>query len=204
MKGNLVTESNKNPARRRFLQFAAMVPASLGLSVTKVAAQQAMIPTASDMEGPYYISNTPIVANLNRFAKPGEAMKIVGQVMNAAAPDTPVPGARLEIWQTDGRGRYHPQENGDYSEFRDDQIDLRGTVIADDQGRFEVLSVFPAEYWPRPPHIHYWVRADGFRSLVTQHYLDTGPGNRPHRTARVIRDQSPALYPAPRFYLEPS
>ena len=199
-----MTESNKNPARRRFLQFAAMVPASLGLSVTRAAAQQAMIPTASDMEGPYYISNTPIVSNLNRFAKPGEAMRIVGQVMNAAAPDTPVPGARLEIWQTDGRGRYHPQENGDYRDFRDDQIDLRGTVIADEQGRFEVLSVFPSEYWPRPPHIHYWIRADGFRPLVTQHYLDTGPGNRPHRTARVIRDQSPMLYPAPRFYIEPS
>jgi protocatechuate 3,4-dioxygenase beta subunit len=140
----------------------------------------------------------------NRFAKPGEAMRIVWQVMNAAAPDTPVPGARLEIWQTDGRGRYHPQKNGNYSDFRDDDIDLRGTVIADEQGRFEVLSVFPAEYWPRPPHIHYRIRADGFRPLVTQHYLDTGPGNRLHRTARVIRDQSPALYPAPRFDIAPS
>ena len=199
-----MTESNKIPARRRFLQFAAMVPAGLGLSVTRASAQQAMIPTASDMEGPYYISNTPVVSNLNRFGKPGEAMRIVGQVMNAAAPDTPVPGARLEIWQTDGRGRYHPQKNGDYSDFRDDEIDLRGTVIADEEGRFEVLSVFPAEYWPRPPHIHYWIRADGFRPLVTQHYLDTGPGNRLHRTARVIRDQSPALYPAPRFYIAPS
>lgn len=198
-----MTDQRMATARRRFLQLAAMVPASLGFSVNWAEAQQSMIPTSSDMEGPYYISNTPVVRNLNRFGKPGEAMRITGRVMNAAAPDTPIPGARLELWQTDGQGRYHPQENGDYSDFRDDQIDLRGTVIADEQGRFEVMSVFPAEYWPRPSHIHYWIRAEGYRPLVTQHYLDTGPGNRPHRTARVLRDQSPALYPAPIFYIEP-
>jgi protocatechuate 3,4-dioxygenase beta subunit len=198
-----LTDQRKTPARRRFLQFAAMLPASLGLSVRGADAQEAMIPTAADMEGPYYISNTPVVRDLNRFGKPGEAMRIAGRVMNAAAPEMPVPGARLELWQTDGRGRYHPQENGDYGDFRDDQIDLRGTVIADEQGRFDVLSVFPAEYWPRPPHIHYWIRAEGFRPLVTQHYLDTSPRNRPHRTARVLRDQNPALYPAPVFYIEP-
>lgn len=199
-----MTDPKKTSARRRFLQFAAMVPASLGLSVSWAEAQQAMIPTAPDMEGPFYIRNTPVVSNLNRFSKPGEAMRIVGRVMNAADPDSPVPGARLELWQTDGQGRYHPQEQGDYNDFRDDQIDLRGTVIADDQGQFEVMSVFPAEYWPRPPHIHYWIRAEGFRPLVTQHYLDTGPGNRPHRTARVIRDQAPALFPAPTIYIEPA
>ena len=199
-----MTDQKRPPARRRFLQYAAMVPAGLGLSVTWAEAQEPMVPTAADMEGPFYISNTPVVSNLNRFGKPGEPMRIAGRVMNAAAPEVPVPGARLELWQTDGSGRYFPQENGDYSDFRDDQIDLRGTVIADEQGRFEVLSVFPAEYWPRPPHIHYWIRADGFRPLVTQHYLDTRPRNRPHRTARVLRDQSPALFPAPTFYIEPA
>ncbi|NBN63841.1 hypothetical protein GWI72_04280 [Microvirga tunisiensis] len=199
-----MTDESKVTGRRRFLQYAAMVPASLGLSVTWAEAEEAMVPTARDMEGPFYISNTPVVTNLNRFGKTGEPMRIAGRVMNAASPETPVPGARLELWQTDGRGRYHPQDKGDYRDFRDDQIDMRGTVIADSEGRFEVMSLFPAEYWPRPSHIHYWVRAEGFRPLVTQHYLDTRPGNRPHRTARVIRTQKPALYPAPTIYLEPA
>ena len=198
-----MTNTNKNSARRRFLQLAAMVPASLGLSAGWAEAQQPMIPTAGDMEGPFYISNTPVVSNLNRFGKSGEVMRITGQVMNAAAPETPVPGARLELWQTDGRGRYHPEAKGDYGDFRDEEIDLRGTVITDEMGRFEVMSVFPKEYWPRPPHIHYWIRAEGFRPLVTQHYLDTRPSTRPHRTARVDRSQTPALFPAPTFYIEP-
>lgn len=198
-----MTAESRNPARRRFLQYAAMVPASLGLTVGRAGAQQAMIPTASDMEGPFYISNMPVVANLNRFGKSGEVMRIVGQVMNASAPETPVPGAKLELWQTDGTGRYYPEDKGDYGDFRDAELDLRGTLIADAEGRFEVLSLFPKEYWPRPPHIHYRISADGFRPLITQHYLDTRPRDRPHRTANVIRDQSPALFPAPTFYIKP-
>lgn len=197
-------DETRDPARRRFLSFAASVPASLGLAFGRAEAQQAMVPTAGDMEGPFYIANTPVLDNLNRFGKPGEPMRIAGRVMNAAAPETPVPGARLEMWQTDGTGRYHPEENGDYGDFRDDQIDMRGTVIADDEGRFEVMSLFPREYWPRPPHVHYWIRADGFRPLVTQHYLDTRPRERPHRTGQVIRDRQPALFPAPTIYLEPA
>lgn len=199
-----MSEDTRHSARRRFLSFAATLPVGFGLSLGRAQAQQAMVPTASDMEGPFYIANTPVVADLNRFGKPGERLRIMGQVMNAAAPQMPVPGARVELWQTDVTGRYHPEENGDYADFPDDQIDLRGTVIADAEGRFDVMSLFPTEYWPRPPHIHYWIRAEGFRPLVTQHYLDTSPRDRPHRTAQVIRDQQPALFPAPPIYLEPA
>lgn len=198
-----MTDQTRQPARRRFLQFAATFPAALGLSVGRADAQQAMIPTARDMEGPFYISNMPVFANLNRFGKPGEVMRIAGQVMNAAAPETPVAGAMLELWQTDGSGRYFPEAKGNHSDYRDADLDMRGTLIADATGRFEVLSVFPKEYWPRPPHIHYRISAKGFRTLITQHYLDTSPRDRPHRTANVDRNQSPALFPAPAIYLEP-
>jgi protocatechuate 3,4-dioxygenase beta subunit len=191
------------PARRRFLTFAATLPAALGVTAGWAQAQQAMIPTAADMEGPFYISNMPVVQTLNRFGKRGEAMLIQGQVMSAAEPNTPIAGAKLELWQTDGRGVYHPEANGDYADFDDKDLDMRGTVIADDMGRFEVLSVFPKEYWPRPPHIHYRISAQGFATLITQHYLDTAPRERPHRTAQVIRDMQPALFPAPTIYLAP-
>lgn len=197
-------DQTRPPARRRFLQFAAAVPAAFGLSVGRANAQQAMIPTAGDMEGPFYISNMPVVINLNRFGKPGEVMRIAGQVMNASSPDTPVPGAMLEVWQTDGSGRYFPEDKGSHSDFRDEELDMRGTLIADAMGRFEVLSVFPKEYWPRPPHIHYRISATGFRTLITQHYLDTSPRDRPHRTANVDRTQSPALFAAPAFYIDPA
>jgi protocatechuate 3,4-dioxygenase beta subunit len=201
---NELTSETRQPARRRFLTYAATLPAALGLPFGSARAEEPQMPTARDMEGPFYISNVPVVTNLNRFGKRGEAMQIAGRVMNAAAPGEPIPGARLEIWQTDGTGRYHPEANGDYSGFRDSDIDMRGTVIADADGRFSVMSLFPKEYWPRPPHIHYWIRAEGFQPLVTQHYLDTRPRDRPHRTEQVIRTQTPALYPAPTIYLQPA
>ena len=131
-------------------------------------------------------------------------MRIVGQVMNASAPDQPVANARLELWQTDGTGQYYPEANGDYSDYDDAEVDMRGTLFTDETGRFEVMSLFPAEYEPRPSHIHYWIRAEGFRSLVTQHYLDTSPGNRPHRTAAVDRSGTHAVLFAPTIYLEAS
>lgn len=194
----------RQPNRRRFLEIAgAAVPATLFVT-GRSEAQQARSPTARDTEGPFYISNTPLVNNLNRFGKLGEPMHIIGRVMNASAPNDPIPGARLEIWQTDGTGTYYPESNGDYLDFADEEIDMRGTVITDQNGRFEVMSLFPQEYEPRPPHIHYWVHAHGFRSLVTQHYLDTSPHNRPNRTAQVDRSNPLAIYPAPTIYLAPT
>mgnify|MGYP001817191789 CR=1 FL=1 len=198
-----MSKRHRLPNRRRFLQFGgAVLPASL-IAASQSNAQQARIPTASDSEGPFFVANAPEVENLNRFGKTGEQMRIVGRVMNAGAPEKPVRRAKLEIWQTDGTGRYYPQANGNYRDFSDSEIDMRGTVYTDRTGRFDVMSLFPAEYTPRPSHIHYWVHADGFRSLVTQHYLDTRPRNRPHRTADVDRSQSPAVFPAPIIFLEP-
>lgn len=198
-----MTKEKRNPGRRRFLKFAgAILPASV-LAAPPIAAQQAKIPTARDAEGPFFVANTPVVENLNRFGKTGEAMRIAGHVMNAASPNEPVAAARLELWQTDGTGRYYPQNNGDYSDYKDSEIDMRGTIFTDTQGRFSVMSLFPGEYEPRPSHIHYWVRAVGFRPLVTQHYLDAPPGNRPYRTAKVDRSQAIAVFPAPTIYLQP-
>lgn len=196
-----MSKTHRPPSRRRFLQFASAVPASV---VAKSAeAQQAQIPTARDAEGPFYVANVPIVDNLNRFGKSGEPMRITGAVMNAAAPEQPVAGAKLELWQTDGTGRYYPEANGDYSDYPDRDVDMRGTIITNDAGQFDVMSLFPAEYEPRPSHIHYWVHAERFRSLVTQHYLDTEPGNRPHRTAQVDRSATPAVFLAPTIFLQP-
>ena len=190
--------------RRRFLKFTSMFTVGSMLFAQRATAREAEMPTAGDMEGPFYIANVPVVDNLNRFGKTGEPMRIVGRVMSATNPTRAVEGARIEIWQTDGRGRYYPEANGDYRNFRDRDIDMRGTVMTDNEGNFSVMSLFPKEYWPRPPHIHYWIRAEGFRPLVTQHYLDTRPGNRPHRTARVDRSRTPSVFFAPTIYLAES
>lgn len=157
-------------------------------------------PTQSDSLGPFFITNTPVLSNLNRFGKQGEVMRIVGRVVSATPPYPPIAGARLELWQTDGAGHYHPEANGDYSDYDDRKVDMRGTVLTDEQGYFSVLSLIPRIYGSRPPHIHYRISANGYKTLVTQHYLDVSTRDR-CRTSKVDPSQTPALFNAPLIYL---
>ena len=160
-------------------------------------------PTKRDSLGPYYVSGTPVLETLNRFGNPGEPMRITGEIRSSEPPYPPVPGARIEIWQTDGRGDYHPRGNGDVSDYPDRDIDMRGTVISGTDGGFSVLSLYPADYGSRPPHIHYRISAAGHRTLVTQHYPDYRGSRRPCRSADVDRSGALAHFRAPTIFLRP-
>ena len=164
---------------------------------------EACAPTARDSLGPFYVSGTPIVESLNRFGKPGEPMRIMGEVRSSKAPYPPLAGAQIEIWQVDGRGKYYPDGDGNYSDYDERDVDMRGTVVAGDEGRFTVLSLFPDDYGFRPPHVHYRVTAPGHVPLVTQHYPDAGGSRDPCRSGPVDRSGEVALFVAPTFYLRP-
>jgi protocatechuate 3,4-dioxygenase beta subunit len=47
-------------------------------------------------------------------------------------------------------------------------------VFADEMGSYRFESNAPPKYNFRPPHIHIRVTADGFKTLVTQHYPKGG------------------------------
>ena len=160
-------------------------------------------PTRNDSLGPYYISGTPVLESLNRFGKPGEPMRITGEIRSSEPPHHPLPGARVKIWQTDGTGRYHPAGNGDFADYKDRDIDMRGTIIADDKGQFSVLSLVPDDYGSRPPHIHYRISAPEHRTLVTQHYPGTRRARDPCRSAPVNRSLDVTHFPAPTIFLQP-
>lgn len=191
----------QRPGRRRFLQFFTAYGGALLFGTKSSGAQstQACAPTRSDSKGPFFVSDMPVVENLNRWGKPGEPMRITGRVTNADKPDQPLAGVKIELWQTDGEGHYHPEGNGPASQYDDRQLDLRGTVLTDDDGRYEVASVVPGEYDPRPRHIHYQLSAPGFRTLVTQIYVSDGeavPGGH-CRSTRVDRSTGAAQIAVP-------
>jgi protocatechuate 3,4-dioxygenase beta subunit len=91
------------------LEAAMSLSATMGLLPARAQAQQGMMPTASDAEGPFFVANTPVVSNLNRFGKSGEPMRIVGRVLSAAPPHQAIAGAKLQLWQTDGKGSTTPK-----------------------------------------------------------------------------------------------
>jgi protocatechuate 3,4-dioxygenase beta subunit len=135
----------------------------------------ACVPTEADSMGPFYVAGTPVVDNLNRHGEPGEALLLSGRILSAADGTPPIAGARVEIWQTDGEAHYHPQANGHYADYADEEIDLRGTVITGQDGAYAVQTVVPGAYFPRPRHFHYRITAPGHAPLVTQLYV-TGDG----------------------------
>lgn len=95
-------------------------------------------------------------------------------------------GAAVDIWQADADGYY----SGFAPHLPDGN--LRGVVVADAEGRFEIHTVQPAPYqiptdgptgqlieaagwhpW-RPAHLHILVRAEGHRPVTTQLYFAGG------------------------------
>lgn len=138
--------------------------------------------------GPYYLPDQvtlPAGAELpKRPDEKGTPLVFAGQVRDTNGK--PVPGAELDLWQAD--------DDGYYSGFAPHIPDgnLRGVVVADGEGRFEIGTIQPAPYqiptdgptgklieaagwhpW-RPAHLHLIVRASGFRPITTQLYFAGG------------------------------
>lgn len=113
--------------------------------------------TIGQTEGPYYTPSTPRRADL-REPGSGEPLVLQGLVLT---PDCrPVPGAVVDLWHCDERGRY------DNSGFR-----YRGHQFADSAGAFRFETVRPGHYTGRTPHFHVKVQGKNTRLLTTQLYF---------------------------------
>ena len=137
------------------------------------------------IEGPYYVPNSPAQetpATLSmREGEPGIPLLFQGQITDLGGQA--VKDAKVEIW--------HADDLGFYSQFAPGlpAWNLRGTVLADAHGRFQINTVQPAPYqiptdgacgqlisaagwhaW-RPAHIHLKVSAPGYQLITSQLYF---------------------------------
>ncbi|SEF23507.1 catechol 1,2-dioxygenase [Amycolatopsis pretoriensis] len=144
--------------------------------------------TKGSIQGPYYLPDQETLPWQTKLPmRPGEKgtpLVFAGQVRDLDG--SPVAGAELDIW--------HADDDGYYSGFAPDipAGNLRGVVVTDGQGRFEITTVQPAPYqiptdgptgkliaaaawhaW-RPAHLHLMVRAPGHRTITTQLYFQGG------------------------------
>jgi protocatechuate 3,4-dioxygenase beta subunit len=98
----------------------------------------------------------------------GEVLYLLGQVMDIQGE--PLPGATVEIWQTDASGVYdHPGDPG--TESRDRTFQFFGSSVADADGWYAFRTLMPGRYEPRPRHIHFKVKQDGATLLTSQFYF---------------------------------
>ena len=157
--------ANENVSRRSMLGKALALPAALLLAAREARAQDACVPTEPDFMGPMYLAGAPRRSVLAGPREPGERLVIRGTVFG---PDcrTPLPRTLLDVWQADARGEYH---------WKDEDYRLRGQLLTNDRGEYEIATIKPAGYGGRPAHIHFTIAAPGHVALTTQLYFKGDP-----------------------------
>ena len=170
------------PARQEFILLSDV----LGLSALVNLLHDATateIGTESSLLGPFYQQAAPAYALGDSIAAKarGPELQLYGRVTDRDG--RPVPGATIQVWQTDSDGMY------DLQLYNGTEMDMRGNFVADQQGRFHFRTVRPLGYLIpmdgpvgslieaqrrhgcRPAHIHFLIGAPGYRELVTALYL---------------------------------
>lgn len=130
--------------------------------------------THSDIYGPYYYPNPPLLKRfcnykLDKNAKNSglRRIRIYGRVF-ANDCKTTLPKVKVEMWQADHAGKYINSSN------------CRGYVETDKTGFYVFSTVFPGKYTVseysrdyRPAHLHFKFNGkNGHKTLVTQMYFD--------------------------------
>ncbi len=141
--------------RIRFTVSSAAIALSVVLFLMAASGEsvEKCIPTNPDMLGPFYKPGAPERSSVGKGY-------VLSGVVKSSADCHHIKGARIEFWLAGSEGEY-----GDK---------YRATVFSDQVGAYRFESNFPPSYSGRPPHIHIKVSAEGFHTLVTQHYPTEG------------------------------
>jgi len=143
--------------------------------------------TNSSVLGPFHIANSPPMemgADL-RGDYEGELILVTGKVLDLKG--NPIEGATLDIWQTAPNGLYSSQDP------EQDTYNFHALFTTGADGGYHFTTVRPVSYtvptdgpvgeilnatgrhpW-RPSHLHYIIKAAGFRTLVTEVFPDDDP-----------------------------
>ena len=160
----------------------------LGLSMLTVAinAPASAGATESTVVGPFFTDESPEVPLGGDIAgaAQGQPCYVSGTVRGTSGE--PVPGARIEVWESDEDGFYDVQ-------YPDGRVGGRGWLRSAPDGDYWFWSVRPAPYpipddgpvgdlltaagrGPmRPAHLHFKVEAPGYRTLITHIFVAGDP-----------------------------
>jgi len=122
--------------------------------------------TNSSVLGPFHISNAPAMelgADM-RGDYEGELILVTGRVLDVN--DNPIAGATLDIWQTAPNGLYSSQDP------EQDIYSFHALFTTGSDGTYRFTTVRPVSYTVPTDDI---IKADGFRTLVTEVFPDDDP-----------------------------
>lgn len=131
-----------------------------GITQSARADTQTIVLTPQEEQGPYFVDGqlerSDVLYDTNtKTVQDGLHLLLgltINQVSNGTA--TPLPGARVDIWQANASGLYSDEavEGTSGTNY------LRGYQITDSSGNVKFLTIYPGWYSGRTPHIHAIVR----------------------------------------------
>jgi len=166
---------------------AVLIAGSLGLSALVCLinnGNQGTTETDHNMLGPFWRMQSPVTPNggsIVRSPTPGPALFVDATFCDSKGD--PIVGAEVDVWHSSPEGFY---ENQDPAQA---DMNLRGKFFTDAQGRISFRSVKPAGYpipidGPtgdllraqgrhnmRPAHLHFLACKEGFKTLISQLYV---------------------------------
>ncbi|AML51881.1 dioxygenase [Falsihalocynthiibacter arcticus] len=143
--------------------------------------------TSSSVLGPFHVSGAPPLAVGGDMKHDFGGPILLAEGVIRDTDGNPIPNAEIDIWQTAPNGLYASQDDDQ------DTFSFHGVMKVGADGRYAFTTAKPAEYtvpsdgpvgailnacgrhpW-RPSHLHYIVKAEGFRTLVTEVFPEDDP-----------------------------
>ncbi|MEP3638619.1 MAG: dioxygenase [Paracoccaceae bacterium] len=143
--------------------------------------------TSSSVLGPFHVSGAPPLAFGGDMKRDFGGPVLLAEGVIKDTDGNPISGAELDIWQTAPNGLYASQDD------EQDTFSFHGLMTVGDDGRYAFTTVKPVEYtvpsdgpvgdilracgrhpW-RPSHLHFIVKAPGYRTLVTEIFPEDDP-----------------------------
>jgi protocatechuate 3,4-dioxygenase beta subunit len=146
-----------------------VVTALIGFAAIAPACSAALIPTSSQIEGPYYRIGSPARTTIRQTSDSANLLTIIGRVLDKNG--TPIGNAWLDFWHADAAGNY---------DLTSSAYLYRGHQFTDAEGNYTLQTILPGEYSSRPVrHIH--VKVDTVANptnamLTTQLYFGAANG----------------------------
>jgi protocatechuate 3,4-dioxygenase beta subunit len=140
------------------------------LTSVRAAAQLPYLPAPAPYLEPQFLAAANAAPNVVVAGneEPGERLVVTGQVMD---DDRPVAGASVYVFHTDVEGRYTKDGSAD-GELNPR---LHGAMRTDATGRYEYETIRPGSYNNNAAHVHYVVRAPGYKAQLLDLWFQDDP-----------------------------
>ena len=115
-------------------------------------------------------ADAPSMVTVAGQDEPGERLIVTGRTLDGGKP---IAGVSLYVFHTDIRGRYAT----DITDLNAAELNprLHGSLRTDSKGQYQYQTIRPGSYDNGPAHVHYVVKAPGYKPLLLSLQFEDDP-----------------------------